>query len=132
MKYRGMPSGRRRASASSEPLGEPLAHEAQEQVVEAAVRIHRLELARFRAVRVVAVIGDQLFERGQLGALDDVVVGARRSGIASARPGARTIDWIAFPATVTAEDQDLGLVDLRGVDELAEATPLDPCRSLTK
>jgi len=29
-----------------EPFGEPLAHEAEEQLVEAAVRFHRLELAR--------------------------------------------------------------------------------------
>ena len=89
-----------------EPFGEPLAHEAQEQLVEAAVRLHRLELARVGAVRVVAVVGDQLLERDQLGSFDDVVVGADEPAlpVAAGRADDR-LDRLA--GDVAAEDQDL-------------------------
>ena len=103
-----------------EPFGEPFTHQAQEQIVESAVRLHRLELAGIGAVRVIAMVGDELLEGNQLGAFDDVVV---RADEATHPPSARCVhdrlDRLA--GDVATEDQDLGLVDLRGVDELAEA-----------
>jgi hypothetical protein len=117
-----------------EPLGEPLAHHLEKEVVETAGRLLGFELPRIRAHRVIPVIGNQLLQGGQLGPFDDVVVGADEPALpVTARCPHDRLDRLA--GDVAAEDHHLRFVDFRCVDELAEAhagpvqvaDEIDPC-----
>ena len=103
-----------------QPLREPLAHEPQEQVVERALRLHGLQFARLGTIRVVAVVGDEPFELGQLRALAQLVaVSYEGAAPQSVRPADDRLDGLA--CDVPAQHEHGGLVDLRGVHELPEA-----------
>ena len=102
-----------------EPGVQPLLHQGREQGLEAAVGHECLDLAGLRPVGVVAVVLDQPLERLEVGALLDAVVDTDEatSPAAVGLPHDR-LDRLA--RDVAAENEDIGAVDRRCVDELAE------------
>src|SRR5712671_3701272 len=114
------PIGPKALVSEGEPARQTLAHKVEEELVQCPVGLASLELARLGAIRVVAVILDELLERDQLRSVLDVVLRPDER----ARPSAAglvddRLDGLA--GDVSAQDEDVRLVDRPGVDELAEA-----------
>ncbi len=114
------PVGTQALVGKLEPGGEPLLHEACEEALETAVRLERLDLTWLGAVRVVAVILDQPLQGLEVGPFLHAVLGADEAAAPSA-PGLSHDRLDRLSGDVAAQDQDVGAVDRRGVDELAEA-----------
>src|SRR4029077_17527932 len=95
-------------------------HEAQEEAVEATVRLLRLELARLGSIRGVPVVGDELFKRNQLGPFDNVVVGPDEPA-SPAAAGGMDDRLNGLAGDIASEDEHVRLIDPGRVDELPEA-----------
>src|ERR1039457_3189326 len=102
-----------------EPGGEPFLHQAEEEVIQGPVRLHRLELARLGPVRVVAVVGDELLQRGKLRAILDGLLPADEPG--GPAPAGLALDLLnGLACQIGAQDEHVRAVDRGSVDELAE------------